>query len=145
MRAKALARRRYEFFWWANILIPLVLGALMYFVLNSTVFFSSLVQFLFRGAEPDSFFERLFTTVCLYGRDFLWAYSIVFAIAALFRGSFSGLKKAFLIVLGFEAAVEILKLLSVIPGSFDVRSLIAVLIGNVLAVVIILVHEKVLL
>jgi hypothetical protein len=145
MRAKIAARRRYEFFWWANILIPLALGAAMYCILNSDVFFANVVRFIFARGDGRSLIpEGVFYAICLYGRDFLWAYAIVFAVALLFRGSFSGLKKAFLIVLGFEVVIEVLKLVSVIPGSFDIWSLLAVVIGNVLAAVFILIHEKVL-
>ena len=143
MRAKALATRKYEFFWWANILIPLLIGAVMYCVLNSEVFFSSVVRFFFgRGEGGSAFWEGVFSAVCLYGRDFLWAFAIVFAVCYLFKGSFSGLKKAFLIVLGFETVVELLKLTSIIPGAFDVWSLVAVAIGNVLAAAVILIHER---
>lgn len=145
MRAKIAARRRYEFFWWANILIPLAIGAVMYCILNSDVFFSSLVRFLFANSDGRSTVaEGVFSAICLYGRDFLWAYSIVFAVALLFRGSLSGLKKAFLIVLAFEIVIEILKLVSVIPGAFDIWSVVAVIVGNVLAAGAILIHEKVL-
>ena len=144
MRAQIAARRRYEFFWWANVLIPLAVGAAMYCVLNSDVFFSSVVRFVFARDGQSLIPEGLFYAICLYGRDFLWAYAIVFTVSLLFRGSFQGLKKAFLIVLGFEVMIEILKLVSVIPGSFDIWSLIAVVLGNALAAVLILIHERVL-
>ncbi|MBO4411203.1 MAG: hypothetical protein J5794_03360 [Lachnospiraceae bacterium] len=143
MRAKALAARRYEFFWWANIIISLLIGGTMYAILNSDTFFSSVVRFLFgRGEGKALISENLFSAICLYGRDFVWAYAVVFAVAYCFRGSFPGIKKAFLITLGFEAVVEVLKILSIIPGAFDVWSIVAVLIGNVLAAVIILIHER---
>ena len=66
MKAKALALRRYEFFWWCNILIPLAFCGAMYAVLNSDAFFTSLVQKLFGdGNARNGFFERLFVVVCI--------------------------------------------------------------------------------
>ncbi len=142
MKAKAIALRRYEFFWWCNILIPLVFCGAMYAVLNSDAFFASLVQKLFgEGSARGGFFERLFVVVCMYGRDFLWAYAVVFAVAYLFRGTFVGLKKSFLIVLGFEVVVEIIRFFAAIGGAFDVFNIVAIVIGNGLAILGILIHE----
>lgn len=142
MNAKALALRKYEFFWWCNILIPLILCGALYCLLNSDVFFTAVVERLF-GSSPNrgGFLERLFIIVCMYGRDFFWAYAVVFAVSYLFRGSFGGLKRSFLIVLVFEAIVELIRFFAAIDGAFDVFNLVAIAIGNVLAIAVVLIHE----
>ncbi|MBR4768522.1 MAG: hypothetical protein IK088_06055 [Lachnospiraceae bacterium] len=146
MRARAIAIRRYEFFWWSGILIPIILGAVLYCMMSSDSFFSSLVRrfFTMEGGKSE-FVEKAFIAVCMYGRDFLWSYALVFAISYCFRGSFKGLKKAFLIVLGFEVIVEILKTALMIGGKFDIWSVVTVLIGNVAAIAVVLIHERALL
>ena len=137
-----MALRRYEFFWWCNILIPLIACGALYAVVNSDAFFTALVQKLF-GNSPvrGGFLERVFVIVCMYGRDFLWAYAVVFAVSYLFKGTFGGLKKSFLIVLGFEVIVEIVRFFTAIGGAFDVFNLVAIAIGNGLAILIVLIHE----
>lgn len=146
MRARAIALRRYELFWWCGILIPIILGAALYCMMSSDSFFSSLVRrfFTVEGGRSE-FVEKAFVAVCVYGRDFLWAYALVFAVSYCFRGSFKGLKRAFLIVLGFEAAVEIMKTVMMIGGSFDIWSIVTLLVGNAAAIVVVLIHERALL
>lgn len=142
MRAKALAMRKYETFWWLNILLPLVFGAAMYCILNSDTFFSAIVERFFGANGTDSaFLEKVFVAVAMYGRDFLWAYSLVFAVAICFRGTFRGLKKAFLIVIGFETVVELIRIFVVIEGAFDIWSIVVVLAANLIAAAVILIHE----
>lgn len=139
--------RKQEAFWWMNILISLLLGTVLYCILNSGFFLTNVVRGLF-GPHKKLIFghalvsKKLFTAVCLYGRDFLWAYALVFAIAYWMKGSLKGLRQAFSIVAGFEILLELWKLSSFMSGTFDLKNLAAVAAGNILAILLILIRER---
>ena len=136
-----------ETFWWAGILIPLALGAIFYIFLNSEQFLTRLVMGLY-GPDKATLFgreiisESLFVVFCKYTSDFLLAFSLVFALAYWMRGTLKMFGQALLIAVVFEAVMEIWRFSTAASGAFRLGHVIALVLGNAVAAVIILIHER---
>ena len=138
---------RQETFWWTGILIPLLMGGVFYIFLNSEQFLTRLVFSLY-GPEKVTVFgreliaESLFVALCKYTSDFLLAFSLVFALGYWLRGTLKMFGQALLIAFLFEGVMEIWRFSTSASGAFRLGHVIALVLGNVVAAVIILIHEK---
>ena len=136
-----------ETFWWAGILVPLALGAVFYMLLNSEQFLTRLVFGLY-GPEKATIFgreiisESLFVVFARYTSDFLLAFSLVFALSYWLRGTLKSFGQGMLIAVVFEIAMEIWRFSTAAGGAFRIGHIIALALGNALAAILILLHEK---
>ena len=146
MRTKKTNKRE-EAFWWAHILIPLALGTVLYLVLNSEEALPAIVGRLF-GPDRITVFGHaivsagVFQAACVYGRDFLWGYALVFALGYQFRENFSEFKKALTITALFEIGIVVWQFVTAMGGAFDPGHIIAGFIGNVLGILVILIYKR---
>ena len=136
-----------ETFWWTGILIPLALGAVFYMLLNSEQFLTRLIYGLY-GPDKATLFgreiiaESLFVVLARYTCDFLLAFSLVFALSYWLRGTLKSFGHGILIALAFEFVMEVWRFATAAGGTFRVGHVIALLLGNAVAPVLILIHEK---
>ncbi|MBR3437606.1 MAG: hypothetical protein IKG97_07625 [Lachnospiraceae bacterium] len=136
-----------ETFWWTGILIPLALGALFYMLLNSEQFLTRLVFGLY-GPEKATLFgreiisESLFVTLARYTCDFLLAFSLVFSISYWMRDTLKTFGQGIVIALVFEFVMEVWRFATAAGGAFRIGHVVALVLGNALAAVFILIHEK---
>ncbi len=136
-----------EAFWWTGILLPLLLGALFYIFLNSEQFLTRLVLGLY-GPEKTMLFgreiisESLFVVICKYTSDFLLAFSLVFALSYWMQDTLKNFGQAIVIALVFEAVMEIWRFSTAASGAFRLGHVIALILGNAAAAIIILIHKK---
>ena len=136
-----------ETFWWTGILLPLAMGAVFYMLLNSEQFLTRLVFGLY-GPDKATLFgreiiaESLFVALSKYTCDFLLAFSLVFALGYWLRGTLKMFGQALLIAFAFEFVMEIWRYSTAAGGAFRLGHILALLLGNVAAAVIILIHEK---
>ena len=136
-----------ELFWWLNILVSASFGIAVYLVLNSGHALSYMVGRFF-GPNRITFFghavmtEGLFEALCSYSKDFLWAYALMFALGYWFRGNLKDLRTAFTIGAVFQVIILIWQFVTAMGGRFDLGHMVAGIIGDVLAILVILVHKK---
>lgn len=136
-----------EAFWWADILVPLVLGIVLYVLLNSEHALPYIVRRLFGPDRITVFGHTLFSTgifkgLCMYGKDLLWGYALVFALGYWFRDNLSDFRKALVIVGAFEIGMLVWQFATAMGGAFDPGHAIAAFIGNVIGIFVILVHKR---
>ena len=136
-----------ETFWWVGILVPLALGAVFYMLLNSEQFLTRLVFGLY-GPDKATIFgreiisESLFVVLTKYTCDFLLAFSLVFALSYWLRGTLKSFGRGILIAIAFELVMEIWRFSTAASGAFRIGHVIALVLGNAVAAVLILIHEK---
>lgn len=131
-----------ELFWWMDIIIPSVLGIALYLVMNSDHMVSAIVWNLFGPGKTGNMTEGMFRLLSIYSRDFLWSYALVFALSYWFRDSREELRKAYIIAGIFEILVVVWQFASVIGGTFDVGHLLGIVTGDIMAILVILIHKR---
>ncbi|GEM_PF-2682473 len=136
-----------ERFWLINVIVPLLLTAVLYTVLNSSHLFDGIVYGMFGPEAPilfgkPLFSESLFRFLCLYLRDFFWGYAIVYAVAWMFHENRMQFRKALGIVFLFETALELYKLFSISARGFSIGSMAAIAVGNLVAAMIVMIRKE---
>ena len=111
-------------FYWGNLIIPIVLGVIVYILYRQDTYiaigFTRLMETVglklnYPNVQntPGYFFIRNY--VC----DGLWAYSLTFAVFLAYDCQSSEMKKTFIISAIFGICIELLQKLDFIPGTFD--------------------------
>ena len=138
--------KREERFWIVSLVCTAILLILFYILLHSSTFLRLLLVRLFGGEYSLSShegFARKVLHILVYGNDLLWGSGVVLALSYLFRKSKEELKGGLLIALFFEAAILLL-MLATRHGMPDPFTCVAVLLGNGLAFLCVLLHERIL-
>lgn len=123
-----------------NCIVPLLLGALIYYFLSPDVLF---VQFL-NGIigkrvclTPIAANTFVLQFVRFYFLDMLWSYALVFALYVILDDNTAKLKKIILIAFLFSTFMELLQLLPYVEGTFDFVDILLEFVSEVFAVFII--------
>ena len=130
-----------KLFYWGNILVPLLSGAAVYLYWRPDAYLSRLVFHLFHisheiaPGRPAGIYRFIRYYLC----DILWVYALVFSLS-LYLGRYS-LVKAYIAAAVFAAAAEMLQLLPLTPGSFDILDIIVELIVCTITIFIIYSYE----
>jgi glycopeptide antibiotics resistance protein len=112
-----------------HVLIPLVLGLILYLVLQPEAYVSTFIRQILHmdgwelqgetvSGSPLLLFLRNF------GSDILWAYALVFAVYFFARNTKMPLYGVFLLCALFLLLIEILQYTDIIPGIFDIIDII---------------------
>ncbi len=131
-------------FYGINIVLPLLIGGAVYIaVLGDTYitgFISRIVGIQFRQIVLPAWLEYIARN---FLSDFLWAYSLAFALSILFRYS----RRNTMIVLGtslfFIVTIELLQKTRAFSGTFDVIDILLESIAILLALFFIKLFEEV--
>lgn len=133
-------RNRKNTFLVINILAPLIVGAVIYYIISPEVLFVQRID-AFAGKELHirgiDYSNIVFRFVRNYGLDMLWGYAYVFALFFVFDSNAAGLMKILLVSFVFAAVMEILQLTSIVEGTFDVIDICVEFLAEVAAVFII--------
>lgn len=124
-----------------NIVLPLFLGLLFYYLFCPDVMFVRVIDFVVGGGVHLSLTYGdgvLLRIIRNYLLDFLWSYSLTFSIFYLYGSNAADHRHfVFYVSFGLCAVMEILQCVSYVPGTFDVFDLFVEFLGTAAAVFII--------
>ena len=124
----------------ANITIPLLLGAVIYFLTSSDVIFVEAVRSLggvpFQS-EQDIALGGICQVIRYYLLDILWAYALFFSLYFVIGKGAANLRTALIIAIVFSSVMEIAQLISIVPGYFDGLDIVVEVLAEVFAALII--------
>lgn len=123
-----------------NIVIPLIVGAIIYYLLSPNVIFVDVVnRIIGEGWHYPSLVKKYFIIryIRFYFLDMLWGYSLVFTLHYFFDNNTANLKKIFIIAFIFSVLMEVLQVTSLTNGTFDLLDILHEFIAEVFAVFII--------
>ena len=125
-------------FWAVNIIIPLIVGFMIYFIFRPNAYIIQPIYTLFgikaRSVDGNNMFWKFVNN---YACDILWSYSLTFVSIFLLRNMKRCIWIGVLVCVLFETMVESLQLIPAFPGTFDVFDMLAELITTLLAALII--------
>lgn len=121
-----------------NILIPIVVGTIIYYLISPEVIFVKEIDaFMGAGFHITCMWENpLVRFVRNYMLDMLWGYALVFALYFVLGNNTAELWKIFIIAIAFSATMEALQLTPIISGTFDVFDIMAEFFSETVAVFI---------
>lgn len=123
-----------------NILVPIIIGAAIYYVISPNVIFvQQLDSLLAREIHVNTAYSNIpiIRFVRNYLLDMMWGYALVFALFLFTGNNAAEIRKIFIIAVIFSAVMEILQLTSFAKGTFDVFDIIVEFLAEVTAVFII--------
>ena len=131
---------RNKVFLLANMIVPILTGAVIYYVTSPDVIFVRQLDTILgmRVHMYDiSYHSTIVRFIRYYALDMLWGYALVFALYFILDNNTASLFKIFVIAYVFSVIIEILQLTSFVKGTFDVFDLDVELIAEIAAVFII--------
>ena len=120
-----------------NVAIPLFIGLLIYLLCYQNTYINSFFQTILDCQLPrfysSSYFYKFLTG---WACDILWAYSLTFALLFCFNDFKRNLIISLILSASLSFLIEILQLLNVINGTFDIFDIILEFTANFVAVII---------
>ena len=132
-----------QFFVILNALLPILLGAaIYYFIFPEVVFVQKIdsltgLHFHIQSLMVNNFLIRFLRNYLL---DMMWGYALIFTLYFILGNNTAGLWRIFLIAVVFSAVMEILQLTPVAKGTFDICDMLVEFIAEAVAVFIIKKH-----
>ncbi len=129
----------------ANIILPLLLGTLIYWYTSPDVIFVEAVRSWCGDTGKSGqgmVLGGLFRFVRYYLLDMLWAYALVFTLYFSIGNNAARLKMAFVIAVVFSAVMEVVQLSTIIPGYFDLLDILVEVVAETFAAFIIKNHYE---
>ncbi len=123
-----------------NIIIPILLGAVIYYLFSPEVIFVRWIDGLWGidfhvdGLPKDNLILRFVRNHFL---DMLWGYALVFAIFFVLGNNAAELCRSFIIAFSFSTVMELLQITPIANGTFDVLDISFEFLAEVVAVFII--------
>lgn len=122
-----------------NIILPIILGGLIYYLYSPEVWFVKIIDNIIGvkihlNANRGSF---IWDFIRFYLLDMLWAYALVFALFFTMDNNTARLLVIFLLTLSFSCMMEILQLISIVNGTFDIMDIVVMLFAEIIAVFVI--------
>ena len=115
-----------------NIVVPLAVGALIYYILFPDIIFVKAIDNL-SGVSfhiPVKLNNAFVRCLRFYLLDLLWAYSLMSLVSMMFKES----KAVYAISFVFIIAMEMIQMVPGIPGTFDVIDIIIEMIAGLIAI-----------
>ena len=128
-----------------NVLIPLLIGALLYYVFSPDVIFVSFIDsFLGRMGIHINYIDYGGTVILRFVRNYLldmiWAYTLVFAMSFILCNNAAEIMKMMIIIVCFTVVMEMLQCTNLVNGTFDILDIVVELLAEFIAVFIIKKH-----
>ncbi len=123
-----------------NIVFPIFIGAVIYYVTSPEVVFVQHLDSFFHGGmhvnevEMSNPFLRFIRN---YFMDFLWGYALVFALFFVAGNKTASGVRLYIIAILFSMVMEILQLTSFVNGTFDVADIVTEVLAETFAAFII--------
>ncbi len=115
-----------------NIVVPLAVGALIYYILFPDIIFVKAIDNL-SGVSfhiPVKLSNAFVRCLRFYLLDVLWAYSLMSIVILMFRDS----KTVYITVFLFVIAMEMIQMIPSIPGTFDIFDIVIEMIACLIAI-----------
>ena len=130
--------RKNVFFWSGMIVLPMVVGLIVYLILKPSAYVSELIIDILglRQLNIQTSDNWFLSIIRNYLCDFLWAFSLTAAISLLYYDNRFRSVISVLICLIVGIIIELLQLWGVISGTFDIVDLIVQSIGSILSIII---------
>ena len=123
-----------------NVLIPLSLGTIFYYIFSPEVFFVKCIDALLGGGYHVSLSDMESVVLGIIRNhvlDMLWAYALVFAVFCVIGNNETVLLKSFGIAIFFSLLMELLQITSFVKGTFDMWDIVLAFVAEGVAVLII--------
>ncbi len=109
----------------ANIIVPLIIGAILYYIIAPDVIFVRVLSSFFNGdatsiSQPETVFDYF---VRYYLMDLLWGYALVFALYFCLDNN-AAIVRIFIMAFLFSTAMELFQLMAIVPGVFDIWDIV---------------------
>ena len=130
--------RKSVIFWFMMVVIPLVVGLVVYLFFKPSAYVSKLITSTLgiRGLSVQVPNDWFWNIVRYYMCDFLWAFSLTAVIALIFYDSRYTVFISISICLLVGIFIELMQLWHFVSGIFDVGDLIAQSIGSIISIII---------
>lgn len=139
-------RRKERLFISANIAIPVIAGAVIYYLFCPNVIFVRALDCIFaKMAEIRNICSVNINAVSFfrnYFLDMLWSYALVFAVFIFLKESRNSLRKTFVITAVFAALLELMQAIPAVSGTFDWLDILAEILSEVIAIIFIKMHMR---
>lgn len=126
--------------WVINIILPIVIGAIIYYLISPEVIFAKQIDDFAGGnfhITDLKMNNQIIRFIRNYFPDMLWGYALVFALFFALGNNAADIWKTFLIAFSFSTAIEILQITPIAKGTFDVWDILVEFLAEVIAVFII--------
>ena len=127
-----------------NVILPLLAGFIYYYLFCPDVILiakiDSILKVKYHIQIPNTNFMVRF--VRFYLLDALWAYALMFCLFIILGNTLTELKKSIVISVGLSIVMELLQLLNVVVGTFDICDIFVEIVAIFIASIIIIKHIK---
>jgi hypothetical protein len=126
-----------------NIFLPLLIGAIIYYLISPEVIFVKQIDSFFGSGlhVPNAATGNLIVKIMRnYLLDMMWGYALFFTLFYLLGNNAANLGKTFLIAVPFLVTVEMLQLTPIAKGTFDVCDILVECLAGIIAAFIIKKH-----
>lgn len=128
-----------------TVMIPLMIGALLYYIMCPEVFFVKIIErYLDLNIHIEYRVEQNIVTKFFrnYFFDYIWAFALTNALNLIFESdTMAHLKSCFISVM-VGIFLEVSQLIRVVYGTFDVLDILSEILGTVSAIIIIIVIRR---
>lgn len=124
----------------ANIIIPIIIGATIYYLTVPNVIFVRYIDDFFGICFHINYLSTKNVIIIFlrnYLMDMLWGYALVFSVFFVLGNNKADIMKGFVIAFAFSVVMEILQLLPACKGTFDMFDIVFMFFAEVAAVFII--------
>ncbi len=118
--------KRNNLYYVLNILIPLIIGSLIYVFYSPDTYFVRVLN-VFIDTKQNVFTKILRNYFC----DFCWAYSLAFVLSYIYKESLS-IKISIIAPISVGTTLEFLQLFGIISGTFDLLDIFAELVACII-------------
>lgn len=135
-----LSKKKQIIFSICNIIFPLIIGAVIYFLFVPTAHISEILYKFIGKSIYISSKDLTGTFVTCFLADFLWAYALFFLVFVILAQKKSDIWIVLLICLIFETVIEFLQLTPIIDGTFDWFDILFECFADLLGVAILVIY-----
>ena len=134
-----IMNKRDSLFYILNIILPIVIGAIIYVLYSPNTVFVQLLNnyFIIKNLDSNVVSNVLRNYFC----DFCWSYSLAFTISFIYKDSFS-LTTSILVPISVGIMLEILQLTKIISGTYDILDIISELLACIICYLILVNRNK---
>lgn len=122
-----VTKSKAERFLLIHAILPILIGALLYYILSPDVLFVKQIDmFVGGGIHFPSLMEEygIVQLIRNYGMDVLWGYSLLYAMCLILDNNTAKRWKIFIIAFSFSVIMELLQLTPFVKGTFDIWDII---------------------
>lgn len=140
-----MKKNRDRNFLWMNILLPVMVGGITYYLISPEVFFVRQLDALLgsgihiENVGSQGTFFRWFRN---YALDMLWGYALFFTLHLMVADDTAEWWKTFGMAAVFSAGMELLQIMPGVAGTFDVWDIVVEVLAEGIAAVVLLCYKN---